>query len=163
MRTRSTRPLHHKYCPIPASTHLDWTVSPSGSIPPFHGNRRQVVATTRLPTLGPHQNAPSRTTNTKRTQVHTQTHKHTHTLKVVKQSDTCSASSLAGSRMIATGVRLPAPPWSRDGAASFTSSTAACSGEADARGVAPRDPAKGVVKSNDACGDVVVVVTREAR
>ena len=106
----------------------------------------KAAATTRLLPPGPHPSAPRTTTNTKNNWP-----TYTHTLKVVKQSDTCSASSLAGSRMIATGVRLPAPPWSRGGAASLTWSVAACSGEANATGVAPRDPAKGVVKSNDAC------------
>lgn len=79
--------------------------------------------------------------------------KETVTLKEDRQSDTCSANSLAGSRIIARGVRILSYPVFGDGV--FASSSTAhkeavtCPGKAEAIGAdSPPDPGKGVVKSN---------------
>ena len=68
------------------------------------------------------------------------------------QSETCSASSLAGSRMIALGVRTAGfsfPPVDAASSAS-TEETAMCSGRVDASGVQPFKAA--VEKLKEACG-----------
>ena len=62
-------------------------------------------------------------------------------MSVDKQSDTCSANSFAGSKIIALGVRTD--EFSED-------AITACFGDADASGAAPSRATEHVAKLNDA-------------